>query len=169
MQIHRNGGLGRKFFLFIQFQCAAHEVAEAAVVAALDGKLIAIGVIDFLNAAGGRPQHPQGQIRLFCCLLAQKGRKACRRPCRLALLCTRKADDAQPAEGRVQAQFPVGDLLLEKGVVILRGSKVQHRVIGVGGLDDGKARVLGAAAAAHHLRDEAEHVLVGAEALRKQQ
>ena len=43
---------------------------------------------------------------------------------------TRKADNAQPAEGRVQAQFPVGDLLLEKGVVVLRSGKVQHRVPG---------------------------------------
>ena len=37
------------------------------------------------------------------------------------------------------------------------------------GLDDGKARVLCTAAAAHYLRDEAEHVLVGAEALCEQQ
>ena len=70
---------------------------------------------------------------------------------------------------RVEAQPAVGDLLLEEGVVVLRGGKVQHRVIGVSGLDDGKARGFGPAAAAYHLRDEAEHVFVGTEALRKQQ
>ena len=92
-----------------------------------------------------------------------------RRPGHFDLLWPGKADDAQPAEGRVQAQFPVRDLLLEKGVVVLCGGKVEHRVVGVGGLDDGKAGVLCPATAAHHLRDEAEHVLVGAEALCEQQ
>ena len=73
MQVHRNGGLGRKFFLFVSFQCAAHEVAEAAVVAALDGKFVAVGVVDLLNAAGRGAKHPQRQVRLFCRLLAQQG------------------------------------------------------------------------------------------------
>ena len=169
MQVHRNGGLGRKFFLFVSFQCAAHEVAEAAVVAALDGKFVAVGVVDLFNTAGRGAKHPQRQVRLFCRLLAQQGRKARRRPCHLDLLCACKANDAQPAEGRVQAQLAVGDFLLKKGIVVLRGGKVQHRVIGVGGLDDGKTGVFGPAAPAHHLRDEAEHGLIRPEALGEQE
>ena len=49
---------------------AAHKVAEAAVVAALDSKLIAVGVVDFFNAAGRGAQNAQGQIRLLGRLLS---------------------------------------------------------------------------------------------------
>ena len=69
MQIYHDRCPGRQFFFFIQCQCSTHKVAEAAVVAALDGELIAVGVVDFFNAAGRRTQNAQGQIRLLGRLL----------------------------------------------------------------------------------------------------
>ena len=69
VQVYHDRCLGRQFFFFIQCQRAAHKVAEATVVAALDGKLIAVGVVDLFNAAGRRAQNAQGQIRLLGRLL----------------------------------------------------------------------------------------------------
>ena len=130
MQVHHNGGLGRKFFLFITVQRTAHKVAEASVVAALDGELVAVAVVDLFNAARRRAQHPQRQVGLFCRLLPQQCRESGGGPGHFDFLWPGKADDAQPAEGRVQAQFPVRDLLLEKGVVVLCGGKVSGIVDG---------------------------------------
>ena len=59
--------------------------------------------------------------------------------------------------------------MLVESIVILCGGKGEHRVVRVGGLDDGKAGLFCTAAASHHLCDQAEHVLVCTEALREQQ
>ena len=59
----------RQFFLLVEGQRFPDEVPETAVVAALDGELIAVGVVDLFNAAGRRAQNAQGQIRLLGRLL----------------------------------------------------------------------------------------------------
>ena len=169
MQIDHNGGLAGQFFLLVEGQRFPDKVPETAVVAALDGEFIAVGIVDLFNAAGGGAQHPQGQVGLLGRLPAQQGRKAGGSPGHLALLWPGKAHNAEPAEGRIKPQLPVGDLLLEERVVVLRGGKVEHRVVRVGGLDDGKAGVFCPAAPAHHLRDEAEHGLISPEALGEQE
>ena len=69
VQVYHDRCTGRQFFFFIQCQRAAHKVAETAVVAALDGELIAVGVVDLFNAAGRRTQNAKGQIRLLGRLL----------------------------------------------------------------------------------------------------
>ena len=169
MQVYDDGGFGGQLFLLVKAQRFAHQVAEAAVVAALDGEFVAVVSVDLFDIAGCGAEHPERQLRLFCRLPAQQGREPGGGAGHLALLQARKAHDAQPAERRVQPQLPVSDLLLEEGVVVLRGGEVEHRVVGVGGLDDGKTGVFGPAAPAHHLRDEAEHGLIRPEALGEQE
>ena len=89
------------------------------------------------DVAGGGAKHPEGQVRLLRGLTAQEGREPGGGPGHLDLLRAGEAHDAEPAEGRVEAQPAVGDLLLEEGVVVLGGGEVEDGVVGVGGLDDG--------------------------------
>ena len=141
MQIDHNGGLTGQFFLLVEGQRFPDEVPETAVVAALDGEFIAVGIVDLFNAAGVGPSTRRG--RSGCLAACRPSRAAKRRkPGHLALLWPGKAHNAEPpAEGRIKPQLPVGDLLLEERVVVLRGGKVKHRVVRVGGPDDGKAGV----------------------------
>ena len=69
VQVYHDRCLRRQFFFFIQCQRAAHKVAETAVVAALDGKLIAVGVVDPRFAVSALFLYAQGQIRLLGRLL----------------------------------------------------------------------------------------------------
>src|SRR5699024_8925144 len=167
VHIHGHAGPGGQFFLLVQAQHLPQQGAEALVVAALDGELIAVDLVDLQDAAGGGPQHPQGDVGLPGGLLCQQGGKAGGGGGGLLLLFARKADDAQAAKGRVQPQLAVLDRLGEKGVVVLGGRQAQDGVVGVGGLDDGPPRRRGPAAAAHHLGHQAEHRLVRPEPLGK--
>ncbi len=71
VQVYNDRGLRGQLFLLVEAQRFPDKIPETAVIAALDGELIAVGVVDFFNVAGGRTQHPQRQVRLSGRLLAQ--------------------------------------------------------------------------------------------------
>jgi len=76
VQIDHNGGLAGQLFLLVEGQRFPDEVPETAVVAALDGEFIAVGIVDLFNAAGGGPSTRRGRSG---CLAACRPSRAAKR------------------------------------------------------------------------------------------
>ena len=85
------------------------------------------------------------------------------------LLIADKADDHKGTERRVKTKPAEGDLLPVEALVVLGSSQLQNRMVRHRGLDECAAWQLSPAAAPYDLCNEAEHTLIGAETLTKQQ